>query len=443
MAEVGAVFIPMATRAGPPDPDVEVVETWDDDCILLSAVKPSGKGKARANTPRGANPKKFSRKCVTVEDSLLDEVQSDSATGTKRNSLKVVEVDMLGEGPPPGKKRCTEPSVFTLSPSTPATTCTSSPSTSSPTKAECLHIMCEKSSSSTEHSNGTSSPLTPAVKSGQSADCYIDNDYQLALKLNEELNGPSAGDLEFAKRLQEKANGRDCQVLADQTLAKRLQQQQEDGDQEQLKADLQLAKKLQEMEDQEAVKIIKATKIVVKQPPSEDTSKVTEVAWTHPPSDDSTTSSRVHKAEEATAKQAPVVTDDRTASPMDTSNSYAGGCGYGPPWWTACPKCPPDAVRHYHLVEVQRDGTEWRQVAAPLLNRGFGVIKVQRIQNASLWQRFQSERQLMMQGRPEGFTANETLLYHTSRADKAIICEEGLDQRLSRAGLFGSGIYFR
>ena len=38
---------------------------------------------------------------------------------------------------------------------------------------------------------------------------------------------------------------------------------------------------------------------------------------------------------------------------------------------------------------------------------------------------------------------NERFLYHTSRSEVSVICEEGLDQRLSGKGNFGNGIYFR
>ena len=49
----------------------------------------------------------------------------------------------------------------------------------------------------------------------------------------------------------------------------------------------------------------------------------------------------------------------------------------------------------------------------------------------------------MRNDRPAGRDLNETLLYHTTSASKEVICEEGLDQRLSRQGRFGHGIYFR
>ena len=111
-----------------------------------------------------------------------------------------------------------------------------------------------------------------------------------------------------------------------------------------------------------------------------------------------------------------------------------------PTCWTQCPNCPSEATRKYHLIDVERGSPEWNVVSQPLFNSGFSVEQVQRIQNETLWQRLCFEKQLMLRDRP---SCNEKFLYHTSRAKVAVICEEGLDPRLSRNGLFGSGIYFR
>ena len=70
-------------------------------------------------------------------------------------------------------------------------------------------------------------------------------------------------------------------------------------------------------------------------------------------------------------------------------------------------------------------------MTAPLTRVGYTVTKMQRIQNQLLWNRLQSEKQLMRQNRPVGRDLNEMLLYHTTTAPKGVICEEGLDQRLS------------
>lgn len=111
-----------------------------------------------------------------------------------------------------------------------------------------------------------------------------------------------------------------------------------------------------------------------------------------------------------------------------------------PTCWSLCPNCPGDITRKYHLIDVEQGSPEWNVVSQPLFSSGFSVAQVQRIQNETLWQRLCFEKQLMLRDRP---SCNEKFLYHTSRAEVAVICEEGLDPRLSRNGLFGSGIYFR
>ena len=111
-----------------------------------------------------------------------------------------------------------------------------------------------------------------------------------------------------------------------------------------------------------------------------------------------------------------------------------------PTCWTECPDCPPDATRKYHLINVEQGSPEWDVVSKPLVEAGFSVIQLQRIQNETLWQRLCFEKQLMLRDRP---SYNQKFLYHTSKAEVSVICEEGLDPRLSRNGLFGSGIYFR
>ena len=115
--------------------------------------------------------------------------------------------------------------------------------------------------------------------------------------------------------------------------------------------------------------------------------------------------------------------------------------GTYPKCWTECPRCPPDVVRKYHLIDVVQDSAEWGVIAEPIAKSGFTVTKVQRIQNEMFWQRLCFEKQLMLRERSD---VNERFLYHTSRSSTSVICEEGLDQRLSAShGNFGSGIYFR
>ena len=100
-------------------------------------------------------------------------------------------------------------------------------------------------------------------------------------------------------------------------------------------------------------------------------------------------------------------------------------------------------MRNYHLIDISPFSEEWSRVTAPFTKVKFTVTKMQRIQNQKLWNRLQLEKNYMKQNRPAGRDLNEMLLYHTTSASKEVICEEGLDQRLSRKGRFGFGIYFR
>ena len=117
-----------------------------------------------------------------------------------------------------------------------------------------------------------------------------------------------------------------------------------------------------------------------------------------------------------------------------------------PSYWTKCPNCSPNAKRKYHLIDLSHTSAEWAGIADPLTKAGFTVTRVRRIQNLQLWNRFQFEKQLMIKDRPASFNINEVMLYHTTSAPKEAICEEGLDQRLSRSdgtNRFGRGTYFR
>lgn len=111
-----------------------------------------------------------------------------------------------------------------------------------------------------------------------------------------------------------------------------------------------------------------------------------------------------------------------------------------PTCWTNCPNCPPNKKRKYHLIDVAYNSAEWSVVSNPLCQLGFTVSRVQRIQNELLWQRLCFEKQLMVSDQRD---VNEQLLYHTSRCGVSVICEEGLDARLSMNGNFGRGMYFR
>lgn len=138
------------------------------------------------------------------------------------------------------------------------------------------------------------------------------------------------------------------------------------------------------------------------------------------------------KKEEKTIQESPA------PAPLPLSKTLSG-LDRLPTCWTQCPKCLPTDKRRYHLIEVTSGSSEWQVVSDPLIKVNFTVHKVQRVQNESLWQRLMFEKNLMLRDRED---VNMQLLYHTTRAKAPVICEEGLDLRLSRNGRFGNGIYF-
>ena len=114
-----------------------------------------------------------------------------------------------------------------------------------------------------------------------------------------------------------------------------------------------------------------------------------------------------------------------------------------PDWWTPCPNCPSNSSCKYHLIDISRSSSEWQQVTSPFRDAGFTPHRLQRVQNMKLYQRLEFEKRSMKMDREDGYQVNETLLFHTTSAAVSVICSEGLDQRLSRKGRFGSGVYFR
>ena len=133
-------------------------------------------------------------------------------------------------------------------------------------------------------------------------------------------------------------------------------------------------------------------------------------------------------------------TQSEAPSGSNTLSKSLNGLDRLPTCWTTCPKCLPTDKRRYHLIDVAPGSSEWQVVSESLTNANFIVHKVQRVQNESLWQRLMFEKNLMLRERDD---VNMQLLYHTTRAKASVICEEGLDLRLSRNGRFGNGIYFR
>ena len=137
------------------------------------------------------------------------------------------------------------------------------------------------------------------------------------------------------------------------------------------------------------------------------------------------------------------------ATPLDTTTTSASTSqpllARPPAWWTTCPNCSSDSNCRYHLIEISPGENEWIGITQTLKNAGFTAKRLQRIQNIKLYQRLQFEKESMKTERAEeeDYQLNERLLYHTSSAGVPVICGEGLDQRLSHKGRFGSGVYFR
>ena len=295
-------------------------------------------------------------------------------------------------------------------------------------------------------------------------DGYVDADYKLALELNKQLNYSASKksqaafnslDEQLARKLQEeeysqrRTSTSDEQLASDKELARKLQEEEE----------VMIVKTFQHKSDEKdsSVQILKATRIEIPTSSSHSGSSLPSVgASTSVLSSGPSTSLTTNPFQVSVSSAGPSVSSaipppfsgsassqSDTATSSGTSFGSSQSVNYLPSTWTTCPTCPPDAVRKYHLIDVTLGSEEWSHVASPLDSAGFTVKRIQRIQNASLWQRLQYEKQLMVQSRPAEFDLNEKLLYHTSRAEKMVICEEGLDQRLSRSGNFGTGIYFR
>lgn len=96
----------------------------------------------------------------------------------------------------------------------------------------------------------------------------------------------------------------------------------------------------------------------------------------------------------------------------------------------------------FSIVELFPGDTEYDQIDQELTEAGIEITKLERLENTDLLHRYQSEIQHIKQRRPKEFKLNSRYLYHGTKVDKLRICEEGLDQRLSRMGFFGKGIYF-
>ncbi|XP_022083648.1 uncharacterized protein LOC110975438 isoform X2 [Acanthaster planci] len=107
-----------------------------------------------------------------------------------------------------------------------------------------------------------------------------------------------------------------------------------------------------------------------------------------------------------------------------------------PSSWSDC-TLSPDVP--FCLVMLNKQSWEFQSILAEFTAADLTVKKIERVENRDLWDKFQFERTRMLKNRAE---VNEVYLFHGTTADKEQICHEGLDQRLSRIGYFGRGIYF-
>ena len=126
-----------------------------------------------------------------------------------------------------------------------------------------------------------------------------------------------------------------------------------------------------------------------------------------------------------------------------------------PSWWTKCSLCSPESLLHkpYHLIHLSLaddpdneqlvDTLTTQKIIYSFIKCGLQAVKIWRIQNPTLWRRYDAEKACMIVERGKEYNLNEELLFHTSRSPTATICAEGLDMRVSRTGCFGKGIYFR
>lgn len=96
----------------------------------------------------------------------------------------------------------------------------------------------------------------------------------------------------------------------------------------------------------------------------------------------------------------------------------------------------------FRLILLSRGDPECDRIYCDMEKVGLHVVKVERLQNLDSLEKFKSETRHMSKRKDPGEDLNIRYLYHGTSVNKTCICEEGLDQRLSRMGFFGKGIYF-
>ncbi|XP_061186073.1 uncharacterized protein LOC133194115 [Saccostrea echinata] len=96
----------------------------------------------------------------------------------------------------------------------------------------------------------------------------------------------------------------------------------------------------------------------------------------------------------------------------------------------------------FRLIPLCVGNEECDQIYREMEWAGLDVVQVERLQNLDSLEKFKAEMKHMARRRNSDDDLNVRYLYHGTSVDKTCICEEGLDQRLSRMGYFGKGIYF-
>ncbi|KAK3592762.1 hypothetical protein CHS0354_003195 [Potamilus streckersoni] len=93
------------------------------------------------------------------------------------------------------------------------------------------------------------------------------------------------------------------------------------------------------------------------------------------------------------------------------------------------------------LVELKPGQLEYEKISADFSREEIKVSKIQRLQNMNHLDRFKSEVEEIKKTYGNDLNPNIRYLYHGTCIEISRICEEGLDQRLSRTGQFGKDIY--
>ena len=161
----------------------------------------------------------------------------------------------------------------------------------------------------------------------------------------------------------------------------------------------------------------------------------------YPTSKDTSLPSRVspHCSNNATSScSQPITSYAETASSLPVTETKEFEL---PQYWQPMPD---NSTKNYELFMVFPGTEEYNTVTRQFLHQPLTVYSVKRIQNLEFLKRYTLEKKLMLSIRGKDFNLNEQILFHTSAANPDDICEQGLDNRLSRSGgSFGAGIYFR